>query len=758
MIKDVQPKMIWKRMHSFLKQHVIYFSLIFIALNPMGDGDDLGSNAYARTRDSEKSPYRDEAAADKIQDYYKLGKMYLLQGDFTSSYNAFLKGERLDGVDGFQSGHFLDPAQAFDDSAVMGNSDVVEKDTLDNYLSGLIDLYVQRAKALIQEKTDLEEARNELNKVFIIDSTNQRARELTRLLSDAEDQKDQSDNGRMRKDVPTTDSAASRRFERTKKDREVIVQPIRPQRRVTSSFKSAGTNEQQGNEKNVTTDVIESALIQAEHQMSATILKTPAHENAELRLKEQYDLAKEYFQRQDLFRAVTEFKKVVALNPDHLYAEYAREYIRRGMQKIKDQEERDLQTLLPQTDLKVSERHAMDREEESSAVSMDTGTVLSQGQEPCFDNAEKIKVVNAHESDAGLVKDNSADLNDGNTVRIHAEEKAKERDAARDAWRMGQKLRLEKRYQTWKLFNQKVAKREMQAKVNETLLHIRKSISLKDYFGADRQLQILFLLVPEHPEGKILQKTIQKEIEELTHLLKKNPEPLEVDDFLKEEDLDIDDGVPHVPTSASGGKEVRRPEKKPITNSSKRTQPASTKVAGGRTMEAQMFAGISQYKPFTVLTPREKTDDIPVRNVPAEVTGREVVIKKITPVENKVLNSDELQERSQIKMQEHLRKGAPRQTQGQKAKNDDVTEATAEKDQESTDLIDQWVYQWKRKESLPADMRLEEYLNRGKRHFRQKNYPLALVSFNKVMSLDREKKYIEETRELIAQTKKHLYD
>jgi tetratricopeptide (TPR) repeat protein len=754
MFENAQPKMIWKRMNSFLKQHIIYFSLMFIAVNPMGEGDEADGYAHLSSAQAEETQYTHQSA-EKIHDYYKLGKMYLMQGDFTSSYNAFLKGEKLDGLGSLPSEQFISPRQTFEDTSVLQKTGGVEKNTLDSYLSGLIDLYVQRAHALINDKSDLDEARNELNKVFIIDATNQRARELERKLTSAEAEKKQRKTARS---------------EKAHKEREVIVRPVKPQERTNVLNMTDQISGQNKAKSAVATDVIENALIQAERQMSTTLLKSPAHETAQLRLKEHYDQAKKYFQDKEFFRAVAEFKKVLALNSEHMYAVYAREYIRKAMQELKSQEERDLHTLLRQEAIEFDASARDSTHTGSDSLStMEAPGVPVLNEAPVSDEAKNIK-----KSAIQMRTDEvlTAQEAQNNILKIQAEERVRRREAMREVWRREQKDRLEKKYRAWKKLNQSIGKRELNAKVKETLFNVRKALSLKDYVGADKALHLLFMLSPDHPEGQKLQTTIQKEIEELTHLLKKNPEPQEVDAFFKEEDLDQNVGLTKTKTSRRAPIRIELPqaEKKALADSTGQPR-AMEQNAGGTLMDTQMFAGISQYKPFTVLAPTGKTSAGAQQEGSLGKKEREVVIQKIRPsVQKKVrFNKDVSQEQEKrIKQSEVIvtpKDEVPEEkpqrvpnTALSKPADEEATRKLPTKDTGRDENIDKWMYQWTQKESISDDVRLVEYLNRGKRHFRQKNYPLALVSFNKVMSLDTNKKYITETQELIAKTKQHLYD
>jgi Flp pilus assembly protein TadD len=62
----------------------------------------------------------------------------------------------------------------------------------------------------------------------------------------------------------------------------------------------------------------------------------------EAALKEFYEKGKEFFARKDYMNAILEFKQVLELNPDSIYAPYAQEYIKKARAQIKKREEDEL--------------------------------------------------------------------------------------------------------------------------------------------------------------------------------------------------------------------------------------------------------------------------------------------------------------------------------------------------------------------------------------------------------------------------------
>jgi tetratricopeptide (TPR) repeat protein len=803
-----------------VKRYTVYFSLMFIAVNPVSDNDkdvrlSLQKNQSNTSEDSSAS------TAQKVADYYKLGKLYQLQGDIDSSYNAFLMGESLEDGGAFllsqPMSQSLSSPSILMDSSLTPAPNAVRNNSLNDYLSSLVSLYVQRAHMLMKNNENLSEAQNELEKILIIDPTNREAKNLQKEIGLA--RKNSEPREVAINDVrPQRDVVITKPITRTNVTSKLNERDVRVEKVVVEKKESKPAVQAVHAESSLNSDVIESALNQAEYKVSQSLLTAPEYEAEELKIKKHYDQGKAYYVQGDYFLSVNEFKKVLAINPHHLYAGYARSYIERGMKAIKEKEEMDLRTglggALATTDSEIVER---DQEPMNEALLLvpqskdeNIQSVHAEALPLEKEIANSLAAIATYIEDKEYVKANEAinvllDLDKDNAearamrskvralieeetrlshelirLRCVADEEASRRKYSdRQKWRHARRMQLEDRYRKANEINKTVAIQSMQKITSEKVSEIEKRIALKDYIKADTVLKHIFILDPEHSRAREFEKTIQTEIKELANLLKEKPEPLEVDDFEKEEKHFTQKRPTELRARTREHVEISLSEKEKkaildtdvpshVHDAIKNTHTAS--------VNPSLFGSISHYKPFTVMTAQNaslstatKHDaQINMKEVQKSTSAQRVQNAVLPKVEREVRIVKVEPRKKDVKVQpaRNVTIAVTDTKEAQNAKSDALVQnnadsASPEFNQDKRDTINQWLG-LKSDGSVPSDQvednKLLRYLDRGKQHLQQKNYPLALVSFNKVLSLDSGKKYSAEVESLIQQTRQYLYD
>jgi len=147
--------LLWLRseaVRDYVRKHLVYCSLMFVALNPLADeaddeeNDTAGISAvsgiewYAPSTPTASSD--DAAYTQKAVEYYKLGKLYLMQGNLVDSYKAFRVGEQFDDMGTMQQAAFLGHAQPLIESEMAVEPTMFKEQTINEYLAGLITLYL----------------------------------------------------------------------------------------------------------------------------------------------------------------------------------------------------------------------------------------------------------------------------------------------------------------------------------------------------------------------------------------------------------------------------------------------------------------------------------------------------------------------------------------------------------------------------------------------------------------------------------------
>jgi len=313
--------------------------------------------------------------------------------------------------------------------------------------------------------------------------------------------------------------------------------------------------------------------------------------------------------------------------------------------------------------------------------------------------------------------------------RIH-DEQPREHYFAEQERRRAMRRKIEKKYTQWSEINDQAVHLEVNAKVAEKLYRAEKALVQKNYFGARQELDLLFVLAPDNVEGRALEAKLQNEIEYLQALIEddvlalreRDQAPAVSDKNDNEQIITMtNDAVMAAETSQKSETEppveIARHETQKASGSATIETAYSEKT--GRA-QSSLFDVISNFRPFTLLTGEENT-------------MQDVKVSEDEPVREKSVRKERTKRQRSVKDKKRVSEN----------KSDTTSEAVLSN------------------EVMPADekcskRKLLEYLTRGKRHFMQENYPLALVSFNKVKSLDKDGIYSSEVEKLIAITKKRL--
>ncbi|MBU1864652.1 MAG: hypothetical protein KKH94_13415 [Candidatus Omnitrophica bacterium] len=700
-------------MYDLLRKYTVYFSLMVVVINPVPENNDSGEkpslisgkeqNVSAEGMfgyDIVKENNNKRTQHEQIIDYYKLGKLYLLQGEFTDSYKSFSIGEGLENSGMLNiPNNVLNHQNPVTYSPLHYQNNTIEENPLETYLDNLVSLYLQRIEILAKDPTCFEEALQEIEKIYIIDPHNKQAIRLEKKIHDAQTQSIQHT--------------------------EVLL------------------SEEDDNNRFIAQDK-EQALSAAEQIINASLLTSPNIEAMELTLKEYYDEGKVYLQSKDYFKAIVAFRKVLAFNAHHVYAEYAREFIDIATEKIREKERMDLQliresyrdeekisdiaTVSPNKKAVPAALLNLTRPAESLSVE-DLNTRKNKLLHNQIDNviasvnqfiAEK-KYVRAQENLDALLKiapkhEETHQLmnrvvylleeqkEEARIKRIEEEEGGREKYFTAKQHRDNIRKTIEQKYKQWNTMNREAMQRELKTKIAEKLYNTQNALFMKDYLKAKQELDLLFMLHREHKEAKAIQEELLGTVEYLQTV---------------------------------------------ICDSDTVKEPADTPV-----VKSSVLATISNFRPAPLLMGTvdiqvEGKNEVQDRGVQLLSSFEKEVLahdehNTIFPDYNSVEGRRDEDEVNQMAMiEESHRKEIPSEIQEQ------------ELHEKFQGPLEKW-----QKINLTfqenTERKLKEYFDRGKQHFKQCNYSLALVSFNKVKSLDKNDQFLREVEELIIATKEQL--
>ena len=886
-------KTLTEKVKHCLWRQTVCFSFMVITINPLVDGQEDGNqqksfpdvvyNQDQRTPAPVVSSMdHDDILDQKILDYYKLGKLYLLQGQLGSSYKAFLMGENLEDIGAIPHGNLLGPQNTMIASSLSHDSGGIGQDSLSEYLKSLVSLYLKRVEILSKNPAYLDEARREVEKIFIIDPRNKRAQELAREIKE--------------KQESLHTSAESVSIAQREKKQEPVSQTIYQDEMQSKTIPFLLKEDGQKTsyiQKAPLIDEKEHALSSAEQQIHTSILEGPEVGHEELILIKHYEQGKTYLKDKDYLKAIKEFKKVLALDPDHLYSDYARKFINAARDKIKEQEEYDLKliqeekiieeatitsepveetiplqpkgqdekmfmkspqksspidhlrmkreevlraqiknvlasirkfiregrytaaqenlyallaidpenkearALQVRLDILLSEKREREQEKIESDIRQlndeeETRRVYfakkKRRQEIRQDVKEKYKMAQENlrallaidpeneearalqiHLDEILSEKKERDRIESNILRIQAEEELRKKYFARLKRRAQAREEIENKYKEWININQETIHREVKNKIAEKLSDARYALSVNDYFRTNKELEILSIISPYNTEAQEIRKTLRDNIQQLTTLLKSNngsQNETVKEDVVKKEQVQVKVSQAIQRSEDASGKE----------EIVKKTAPEQVKADG-----KIVFKKISNFRPPTVLNPHiytfpQKASSI--KTEPEEIIKHTVVNIEaqtsrvgdtIKPDPSKDVQKENTAD-TEIKQEETQLNKYPLEkkhidfTLREVKQNETPPSQIIMKTKHTITNVNEgltkdYVF------GLDTDMsssssnekqKLMKYLVRGKRHFRQGNYPLALVSFNKVKSLDKEQLFLDEVEGLISATKRRL--
>ncbi len=868
------------KVKEYVKKQSVCFSLMVIAINPVSEGHEDGGRqqslpqataVYEQNQRVDKerisSSGHNDIIDQKILDYYKLGKLYLLQGQMGNSYNAFLMGENLEDMGALSHGNLLGTQGAMIASSLPQQGSSIGDDSLSDYLKNLVSLYLKRVEILSKNPIYLDEARREIEKIFIIDPQNKRAKEL------ADEIKDKQKSLQAPSELKP--------LEKEVKKNVPLPEIILPKEKLDSPF----------------IDEKERALATAEEKMKTSILQRSDMNKMESALMKHYDSGKINLKNKDYFNAIKEFKMVLAIDPEHLYSNYARKFIAAAKKKIQEREEHDLKlvqqekivkkesqgedfisktpfdeavdtpqaTLIKSTQNISSIDHLKIKREEilraqfknvltsvrkfihegrylaalenlDALLSIDpinkeaqilklraqqlladkrqrereeivSDIIRTKDEEEAKDSyflkqkrkqevrkevKEKYKMAQENIKALLMIDPSNQEARnlelqlkdvlsekkekeriESNILRIKAEEEWRKKYFARQRKRLEARRNIEKKYKEWEDINQKTMKREVQNKIEAKLNDARYWLSVNDYFKTNKELETLSIISPVNKEADKIKQDLQNNIRQLASLLEDNKKE-KINNINMRKSTVKKREKKFMPTHGSQINEGKRNKKDVKTV--KKVDPQGAEDNG-----KTVFNKISNFRPVTLFDPQISSSQVKTPNVKEshervvkaneqkeeniEITKPEVINQSNDiKVEDKNRVKKELQAKPLIQEEPSVKRSVVRVKKAIQEKQPKTVNKIVQK--ETNNINNNHV---KRNESYDFELekeilsptsnekqKLMKYLIRGKQHFRQGNYPLALVSFNKVKSLDKEQLFLSEVEELISATKRRL--
>ncbi len=697
-----------------IKKASLLCALFFIVVNPSDNNGEEGFSFYPTSVTLNNS----EEKAKKVIDYYKLGKLYLLQGELAPSYKAFVLGNAIDGVRGLADENLVKKISGDGFSDEPNASNLVKKDSVNKYLERLINLYLERIDYLIK-KGKYERALSEIKKVYIVDPKNEKAKE----------------------------------YEKKAKSglRDVVVSPA-------TSVKGGNAGKKEG--KKLPYSEIEKALEEAEKAVSRSILSSSGDDDA-LLVKKNFDSGKELLKKREYIFAIKRFKKVIALDEEGIYAAYARRYINVAMNLLKKEEEAALREIermafsstsdsgvktvsdrtenicSPETDGSVGGKFPGSNEnmdvELNKVLSRVMKLIDNEEYKEADDVLKSLEVIDPGNEKIVSVRNILTELRD------KAVEKEKNRiEKFREREELVRKA-LNEKYVLFKRINREAMEKASAEKKEKLEGLMEYFFSEKNYFAAYEVAEKVEMLDTANEKALYIKKETLRKIKEYSgKYCEDNISAKKKDSLDKKALKGLLGGIAayEIPENMADKSKIK--VLAPFSGDMKLSLP-EIEVRSRKIDESKNGTG-KKVKPVE----KKKTVVVSKKNF-KEKGGRFVKKDENTVALVKVVEKKTCEE-------------ACKYTDKLPEKENTAESIASDRFAEKMRNIDKWLKKWADSDgaTVKRSAQIREYMKRGKKFLEERNYPLAMINFKRVKSMDVEGYYSGEVDNLITETERYL--
>ena len=668
------------RANRWFCKNTIGFSLFFIAVNPLSSQDE---NNKKNQTDSSNSVNRVSASQSISRDFQTAGKTFLAQQMVNPPV-------MMSGKDNFS---YAVPDFSFNTSA--------DNNSVGFHIESLVQRYLERAKDLIEGKSDLQSIKLELEKVYLVDPNNAEARFLENIVRNL-----YNDEQNKTEDMQFVKASA------------------------------------------VDSEAAKEALLEAERQLNIKKAFATASNEKLQKAKQFYEQGKKALFDGNLIEAIDAFNSVIDLGEDSIYSDYSKKFIKAACDRIKKEEEAAFDAFcsenfagkLAQKAEKVPDDSIFEEEvqEEEKLKKAETNKQIEDAfasARSFMENKEYNKAADALTFILQLDADNAEAKNmffalenifeKERQMELVEQERKKALIEAKGKRRGKAKESIEKKYQGWSALNEQALAREISRKVQELFLFAKADVSSNNILSAQKYLGQIFSLNPGYEDALLLKDEIEEKVKEMQAFFacgkieKTQTEKSAEENFSLNSDNEM---------SEKNGKEEKVEDD------------SIDRVVSFE----PLFSGLSGFKPFTVLSggseSKEKNVDVKVNtakkandNFRENKKERKVKITKvILPVKQSAK-----EERKVIVKKVFFSEEKIDDEQGNVDKTFSLSGLSLSQDNENK-------------------VKAEMYYKRALKHLDQQNYSLALVALNRVKWHDPDGKYIVDLDKEIDQVTEEL--